>query len=74
MLQDLDWLVVRCSYDSRGEGLRTALAELVRRERSKEIGQQIADGYRRIPQTAEEVGVPDFSSWNALDDDWAEWA
>ncbi len=74
LLERLDWLVVRCEYDSRADAIRAALIELADRERQREIGEQIAEGYRRIPQTAEEMAVPDFSTWDALDDeDWSDW-
>lgn len=36
---------------SKAEAVRTAVEELVDRERRRMIGEQIADGYRRIPQT-----------------------
>ena len=74
LLERLDWLVVRCSFDSRADAVRSALVELADRERQREIGEQIADGYRRIPQTEAELAVPDFSTWDALDDeDWSDW-
>jgi metal-responsive CopG/Arc/MetJ family transcriptional regulator len=74
LLARLDWLVIRCSYENRAEAIRAALQELANRERSREIGEQIVEGYRRIPQTLDEQVEPDFSSWNALDDDdWSDW-
>ena len=75
LLASLDWLVTRCSYENRAEAIRSALEELARRERSREIGEQIAEGYRRIPQTQEEIdwagsrGFPGLSD----DDDWGDW-
>ena len=74
LLERLDWLVVRCRFDTRADAIRAALADLTERERQRDIGEQIADGYRRIPQTADEIAVPDFSTWDALDDeDWSDW-
>ena len=74
-IEDLDWLVVRCSYENRAEAIRAALGELTRRERSREVGEQIAEGYRRIPQTEEEL---DWASSLPLfpglpDEDWEGW-
>lgn len=75
LLERLDWLVERCSFDSRAEAVRAALLEFAERERQREIGEQIAEGYRRIPQTAHELASPDFATWDALDDgDWSDWA
>jgi Arc/MetJ-type ribon-helix-helix transcriptional regulator len=75
LLERLDWLVARCSFESRADAVRAALVELAERERQREIGEQIAEGYRRIPQTADELPTPDFSTWDALDDgDWGDWA
>jgi Arc/MetJ-type ribon-helix-helix transcriptional regulator len=74
LLARLDWLVTRCSFDSRADAVRAALVELAERERQREIGEQIAEGYRRIPQTADELPAPDFATWDALDDgDWGDW-
>lgn len=74
LLASLDWLVVRCDYENRADAIRAALEELARRERSREIGEQIAEGYRRIPQTPDELAPPHFGAWDALDDeDWTDW-
>ncbi len=74
LLASLDWLVVRCSYENRAEAIRSALEELARRERSREIGEQIAEGYRRIPQTQEEIDWADSGGFPGLsdDDDWGD--
>ena len=74
LLERLDWLVVRCKVDSRADVVRAALVHLAERERRREIDEQIAEGYRRIPPTPDEVGSPDFATWDALDDeDWRDW-
>ncbi|MEJ7801183.1 MAG: hypothetical protein WKF60_11705, partial [Ilumatobacter sp.] len=75
LLETLDWLVVRCSYENRAEAIRTALEELARRERSREIGEQIVEGYRRLPQTQEEIEWADSRGFPGLsdDDDWGDW-
>lgn len=75
LLERLDWLVARCSYENRAEAIRSALEELAKRERSRQIGEQIAEGYRRIPQTPDELigtvrggfpGLDDDDDWSAL--------
>ena len=72
LLESLDWLVVRCDFENRAEAIRAALAELARRERSREIGEQIAEGYRRVPQTPEELEGTGGGGFPGLpDDDWS---
>jgi Arc/MetJ-type ribon-helix-helix transcriptional regulator len=72
LLESLDWLVVRCDYENRAEAIRTALRELARRERSREIGEQIADGYRRKPQTPAELDQVELGGFPGLpDEDWS---
>ena len=54
--------------------MRAALSELAERERQREIGEQIAEGYRRIPQTTEEAGAISSPAFPGLpDDDWGDW-
>ncbi len=73
LLRDLDWVVLRLNYDSRTEAMRDALVRLIDQERRREIGEQIAEGYRRMPQTEEEMADIPFQSWDLDgDDDWSE--
>jgi Arc/MetJ-type ribon-helix-helix transcriptional regulator len=75
LLETLDWLVARCDYENRAEAIRASLEAHARRERSREIGERIAEGYRRIPQTPDEVPDPHFAGWDSLDDgDWSGWS
>jgi len=72
LLRDLDWLVVRLSYDSRTEAMREALVRLIDQERRRQIGEEIAEGYRRMPQTEDEMADISFQSWDLDgDDDWS---
>jgi metal-responsive CopG/Arc/MetJ family transcriptional regulator len=73
LLRDLDWVVIRLKYDSRTEAMRDALIKLIDQERRREIGEQIAEGYRRMPQTEEEMADIPFQSWDLDgDDDWSD--
>jgi metal-responsive CopG/Arc/MetJ family transcriptional regulator len=73
LLRDLDWVVHRLNYDSRTEAMRDALVRLIDQERRREVGEQIADGYRRMPQTEEEMADIPFQSWDLDgDDDWSD--
>lgn len=42
-------------FVSKAEAVRTAVEELVDRERRRMIGEQIAEGYRRVPQTDDDL-------------------
>jgi metal-responsive CopG/Arc/MetJ family transcriptional regulator len=73
LLKDLDWVVHRLQYDSRTEAMRDALVRLIDQERRRAIGEQIAEGYRRMPQTEEEMADIPFQSWDLDgDDDWSD--
>lgn len=73
LVADLDWVVIRLKYDSRAEAMRDALIRLIDQERRRAIGEQIAEGYRRMPQTEEEMADIPFQSWDLDDDDdWSE--
>lgn len=72
LLESLGWLMDRCQYRNRADAILAALRELIHRERSKEIGEQIADGYRRMPQTPEELVGSDRQGFAASRaDDWS---
>jgi Arc/MetJ-type ribon-helix-helix transcriptional regulator len=73
LLRDLDWLVIRCSFENRAEAIRSALTELAVRERQREIGEQIAEGYRRVPQTVDELSWAQPPFFPGLpDEDWSD--
>ena len=55
ILTEVDQLVAQGVVASRSEAVRLGLARLVDRARRDRIGQQIAEGYLRLPETDEEV-------------------
>ena len=74
LLRDLDWVILRLNYDSRAEAMRDALVKLVDQERRREIGEQIADGYRRMPQTEEEIAGSDQAFIDSVNEEpWEKW-
>ena len=74
LIDELDWLIGRRDYENRAEAIRAAIAHAVRVEREREIDERIIDGYTRIPQRPDEIIPPDFTVWDALDEeDWAGW-
>lgn len=54
-MRELDEVVARGDFASRAEAVRMAIARLVDGERRRREGAAIADGYRRLPQTDDEV-------------------
>ncbi|MEE8600977.1 ribbon-helix-helix domain-containing protein [Euzebya tangerina] len=61
-LAELDRLVSEDVFASRSDALRQGLREMLDRYRRREIGRQIAEGYKRIPQTDTEVGWADAAT------------
>lgn len=58
----VDQLVDAGVVDSRSDAVRVGLRQLVERHRRDRIGAAIADGYRRLPQTADEIAWADAAS------------
>jgi len=52
----VDELIRAGVVESRPQAVRVGLERLVERHRRRDIGQQIVEGYRRRPQTDDEVG------------------
>lgn len=55
LAEELDAVVRRGAYGSRAEAVRSAIATLVEKDRRTRVGEAIAEGYRRQPQTDDEV-------------------
>jgi Arc/MetJ-type ribon-helix-helix transcriptional regulator len=55
VVQDLDELVASGAYETRSDAVREALVRLIDTHRREEIGRQIVEGYKRIPETEEEL-------------------
>lgn len=55
LAEEIDRLVAAGVVSSRSEAVRLGLERLVDRERRRQIGQAIVDGYTRIPQTEDEL-------------------
>ena len=69
LLADLDWLVARCNYSNRTEAMRTAIEAAIKAERSRQIDEQYAEAYTRLPQTDDEVADLAWQSSPDLDED-----
>lgn len=59
LANELDELVLEGVAESRSDAVRQALRALLDRHRRRKVGEAIVEGYRRQPQTDEEVGWAD---------------
>lgn len=53
----LEELVSAGRFETKADAVRSAIQTLVETERRRGIGDRIAEGYRRVPQTDEEVSA-----------------
>lgn len=58
----VDELVKAGVFGSRSEAVREGLSVVVDRRRRLAVGHAIAEGYRRIPQSADALAWPDAAS------------
>lgn len=58
----IDLMVKQGKFSSRADALRTALEAFLDAEQRRLIGEAIADGYRRIPQTEDELAGAEASA------------
>jgi Arc/MetJ-type ribon-helix-helix transcriptional regulator len=65
----VDELVAAGVVASRSEAVRLGLERLVDRYRRDRVGAEIAEGYRRHPQDASEVGWADEASVRMIRDE-----
>lgn len=69
MTVELDAFVASSGLDSRATVVRVALQELFERERRRRIGASIADGYRRIPQSEDELRAATASAIESINEE-----
>ncbi|HEV7806462.1 MAG TPA: ribbon-helix-helix domain-containing protein [Solirubrobacteraceae bacterium] len=58
----IDELVRAGVFESRSEAVRAGLAALIERRRREALGRAIVDGYRRVPQAADDLAWSDAAS------------
>ena len=58
----VDGLVEAGVFSSRSDAVRAGLEAVVDRERRDAIGRAIAEGYRRVPQDADDLGWADAAT------------
>jgi Arc/MetJ-type ribon-helix-helix transcriptional regulator len=69
LAEDVDRLIRDGVVPSRSAAVRLGLEALVDRHRRQAIGQAIVDGYRRLPQTDEEIGWSDEATRRMIADE-----
>lgn len=57
LAESLEDLVSSGRFETKADAVRSALETLVEAERRRRVGELIADGYRRVPQDADEVAA-----------------
>ncbi|HUQ62997.1 MAG TPA: ribbon-helix-helix domain-containing protein [Acidimicrobiales bacterium] len=65
----IDALVAEGVVANRSAAVRLALEQLVDRHRRRAVGVQIAEGYRRHPQTDAEIGWADEATARMIADE-----
>lgn len=74
LLERLDWLVGRGTYDNRAEVIRAAIEAMAHAEREREIDRQIVEAYTRQPQTDDEIASSGSRGFPGLpEEDWSDW-
>jgi Arc/MetJ-type ribon-helix-helix transcriptional regulator len=66
VVRGVDALVKSARYESRAAVVRRAVEVLLEAERQRAEGLAIAEGYRRIPQTDEELSVARAAALRAI--------
>ena len=57
VVERLNELISSGRFGSKAEAVRAAIGSMLEAERRRELGDRIAEGYRRVPQTDEEVAA-----------------
>jgi Arc/MetJ-type ribon-helix-helix transcriptional regulator len=61
-------------FMTKADAVRSAIEELVDRDRRRRIGEAIAEGYRRIPQTDAEIARVHEDSIRSIEEEpWEKW-
>jgi Arc/MetJ-type ribon-helix-helix transcriptional regulator len=65
----VDELVSEGVFESRSDAVRRALEFVVDQQRRKRIGDAIVEGYRRIPETDEEIAWAEAATIAMIEDE-----
>jgi Arc/MetJ-type ribon-helix-helix transcriptional regulator len=65
----LDSLVSSGRFETKADAVRTALEALIDTERRAEVGRQIVEGYRRVPQDEADVVAASQAAGRSIDEE-----
>jgi Arc/MetJ-type ribon-helix-helix transcriptional regulator len=65
----LDMLVSSGRFESKADAVRSALEALIDTERRAEVGRQIVEGYRRVPQEDVDVAAASQAATRSIDEE-----
>ncbi|MBW3606247.1 MAG: ribbon-helix-helix domain-containing protein [Actinobacteria bacterium] len=69
MMQAIDACVEDGAFPSRAEAVRVAIGDMLDHHRRSKIGEAIADGYRRWPQTDEEYATAEAAAIRSINEE-----
>ena len=74
LVAQLDEIVANGEAESRSDAVRRALQEMIDRRRRQLVGEAIAEAYRRIPETDDELRWADESTRSMIaEEPWERW-
>ena len=69
LANDLGAMVESGRFATKAEAVRHAIETLVDEERRRHVGEQIVEGYLRIPQTDEEVAAATVAAIRSIEEE-----
>jgi len=69
LVQEVDAMVADGAVANRSEAVRLGLERLINQHRRYQIGEEIAQGYRRQPQTDEELAGLDQATRSMVEEE-----
>ena len=69
LARGLDSLVSSGTFETKADAVRTALEALIEAERRAEVGRQIVEGYRRVPQEDVDVAAASQAATRSIDEE-----
>jgi Arc/MetJ-type ribon-helix-helix transcriptional regulator len=69
LASDLDSLISTGRFETKADAVRTALEALIDAERRAELGRQIVEGYRRVPQEDADVAAASQAASRSIDEE-----
>lgn len=69
LAEALESLVSEGRYPTKAEAVRTALEVMIDSERRRRVGEQIVQGYRRVPQTDDEIDAATQAAIRSIEEE-----